>query len=160
LADVGIAPEDIVRIVGTHHHVDHFGTSQPLRELTHAEVYLHPLEAERATLMGHVGSMDSTDYLPRQGVPPAAPDPQPPPPRPFFRHLVPPRAARPPPRRRGRAAARRRPLARGRVDAGAHAGPLLPRPQAGPHPLRRRSPAAEDHPARRPLAERPREPAR
>jgi glyoxylase-like metal-dependent hydrolase (beta-lactamase superfamily II) len=84
LAELGIAPTDIVRIVGTHHHVDHFGTSAPFRDLTHAEVYLHPLEAERATVIGHVGSMDSTDYLTRQGVPPAPPEQQLPPPSRFF----------------------------------------------------------------------------
>src|SRR5439155_14358330 len=38
LAEVGIAPESIVRLVGTHHHVDHFGTSGPYREFTHADV--------------------------------------------------------------------------------------------------------------------------
>src|SRR5438046_475050 len=47
---VGIGERAITRLVGTHHHVDHFGTSGPFRELTHAEVYLHPLEAERATM--------------------------------------------------------------------------------------------------------------
>src|SRR5205814_7587051 len=49
LADVGIAPESITRLVATHHHVDHYGRSEPVRTLTHAEVYLHPLEADRAT---------------------------------------------------------------------------------------------------------------
>ena len=48
---VGIAPATSCRIVGTHHHIDHYGTSGPFRDLTHAEVYLHPLEAERATAM-------------------------------------------------------------------------------------------------------------
>src|SRR3989449_10469373 len=43
--EVGIEERAITRLVGTHHHVDHFGTSGPFRELTHAEVYLHPLEA-------------------------------------------------------------------------------------------------------------------
>src|SRR5213596_339000 len=47
LAEVGIAPESIVRLVGTHHHVDHFGTSGPYQELTRADVYLHPLPADR-----------------------------------------------------------------------------------------------------------------
>src|SRR5690242_6225739 len=51
LADVGIAPAAITRLVATHHHVDHYGTSGPVRDLTHAEVYLHPLEADRATAM-------------------------------------------------------------------------------------------------------------
>src|SRR5205807_1650894 len=32
LTEVGIAPESIVRLVGTHHHVDHFGTSGPYQE--------------------------------------------------------------------------------------------------------------------------------
>src|SRR5262245_62986259 len=54
LADVGIAPTAITRLVATHHHVDHYGTSAPYAALTHAEVYLHPLEAERVTAMGHV----------------------------------------------------------------------------------------------------------
>src|SRR5712691_4616011 len=68
LADVGIAPDAITRLVGTHHHVDHYGTSQPYRTLTHAEVYLHPLEAERATLMGHIGG-ENVEYLRMHGVP-------------------------------------------------------------------------------------------
>ena len=83
LADVGIAPERITRLVGTHHHVDHFGTSGPYRELTRAEVYLHPLEAERATLMGHVGG-EATEYLRTHGVPEVPPDRQLPPPSRFF----------------------------------------------------------------------------
>src|SRR5581483_9878796 len=83
LADVGIAPTSVTRIIGTHHHVDHFGTSGPYRELTHAEVYLHPLEAERATLMGHVGG-EATDYLRQHGVPDVPADQRLPPPSRFF----------------------------------------------------------------------------
>src|SRR5712691_800722 len=146
LTEIGIPPAAVTRLVGTHHHVDHFGTSAPFRELTHAEVYLHPLEAERASIMGHMGGIESTDYLRRQGVPSVPPDQQLPPPSRFFGTWY--------------APARRRSLARGHLDARTHARPLLPPPQARRHPLRRRSPAAEDHPARRPLAERPRESAR
>src|SRR5687767_1876612 len=51
LDELGIAPTAITRIVSTHHHVDHYGSSGPYRELTHAEVCLHPLEAERAHAM-------------------------------------------------------------------------------------------------------------
>jgi len=83
LAAIGIAPTEITRLVGTHHHVDHFGTSGPYRELTHAEVYLHPLEAERATVMGHVGG-EHTEYLTQHGVPPVPPDQRLPPPSRFF----------------------------------------------------------------------------
>jgi glyoxylase-like metal-dependent hydrolase (beta-lactamase superfamily II) len=68
LDDIGIAPTDITRLIGTHHHVDHYGTSDPYRTLTHAEVFLHPLEAERATLSGHTG-MENQAHLRRHGVP-------------------------------------------------------------------------------------------
>ena len=83
LADMGIAETAITRLVGTHHHVDHFGTSGPYRDLTHAEVYLHPLEAERATMMGHIGG-ENTEYLRQHGVPDVAPDRRLPPPSRFF----------------------------------------------------------------------------
>src|SRR5580765_3448543 len=83
LAEIGIAPAAITRLVGTHHHVDHFGTSGPYRELTHAEVFLHPLEAERATMMVHI-SGENTEYLSRHGVPDVPPDKRLPPPSRFF----------------------------------------------------------------------------
>ena len=69
LDDVGVAPHAITRLVCTHHHVDHYGTSGPYRELTGAEVYLHPLEAERASATLHAGG-DSASFLRRHGVPP------------------------------------------------------------------------------------------
>src|SRR5438105_4582723 len=62
LTDVGIAPTSITRLVATHHHVDHYGRSEPVRVLTHAEVYLHPLEADRATAMRHIGG-ENVEYL-------------------------------------------------------------------------------------------------
>ena len=36
------------KIICTHHHPDHFGTSSHYRELTRAPIYLHLLEAELA----------------------------------------------------------------------------------------------------------------
>ena len=83
LNDVGIAPEAITRLVGTHHHVDHYGTSEPLRALTHAEVYLHPLEADRATAMRHVAG-ENVEYLRLHGVPDVPPDRRLPAPAAFF----------------------------------------------------------------------------
>src|SRR4029077_11222446 len=68
LAEIGIVPTAITRLIGTHHHVDHYGTSGPYREMTHAEVFLHPLEAERASLSRHTG-MENEDHLRRHGVP-------------------------------------------------------------------------------------------
>ncbi len=65
---IGIAPTDIGRLVCTHHHVDHYGTSGPYREFTHAEVYLHPLEAERVSGMQSMTG-ENTPYLRLHGVP-------------------------------------------------------------------------------------------
>ena len=73
LADVGIAPTDVTRIVCTHHHIDHYGTSEPYRTLTHAQVYLHPLEAERAQPGAHTMG-ESTDFMRRNGVPDVPPE--------------------------------------------------------------------------------------
>ena len=83
LDEIGIAPTAVTRLVATHHHVDHFGTSAPFPELTHAEVYLHPLEAERATLTGHAGG-ESTGYLRLHGVPDVPAERRLPPPSSFF----------------------------------------------------------------------------
>ena len=73
LVEVGIEPSAIGRIVCTHHHVDHYGTSRPYRELTGAEVYLHPLEAERArATLESTG--DPSAFMRQHGVPPVPPD--------------------------------------------------------------------------------------
>jgi glyoxylase-like metal-dependent hydrolase (beta-lactamase superfamily II) len=68
LEAIGLGPTDITRLVCTHHHVDHYGTSGPYRELTHAEVFLHPLEAERIALMQSMLG-ENTPYLRLHGVP-------------------------------------------------------------------------------------------
>ena len=75
LTEIGIDPTAITRIIGTHHHVDHFGTAGPLKELTGADVYLHPIEAERAT--SSEGPLSERgDYLKRNGIPEVPPDKQ------------------------------------------------------------------------------------
>jgi glyoxylase-like metal-dependent hydrolase (beta-lactamase superfamily II) len=83
LAEVGIGPGDVRRIIATHHHVDHYGTSAPYAALTGADVYIHPLEAERATWFSHVPG-EQFDYLTRNGVPEVPPDQRLPPPSRFF----------------------------------------------------------------------------
>ncbi len=83
LDEIGIRPDAITRLIGTHHHVDHYGTSGPYREMTHAEVYLHPLEAERATAMGHVGG-EPIEYMRKHGVPDVPDDKRLPSPSTFF----------------------------------------------------------------------------
>lgn len=61
LAQVGIEEKDLDVILGTHHHVDHFGASGSLRERSHATVYVHQLEAERADRMLMFGNMGTTE---------------------------------------------------------------------------------------------------
>lgn len=48
LAHVGCAPERIRKIICTHHHPDHFGTSKTYKEMTGATLYLHRAEYERS----------------------------------------------------------------------------------------------------------------
>src|SRR5262249_10949750 len=78
LAEVGIAPQAIRQIVCTHHHIDHYGSSGPLRELTHAQVYLHPLEAERAA-GAHDALGENPEFLHQNGIPAVPPEKQMPP---------------------------------------------------------------------------------
>lgn len=54
---VGTRLEDLDVLIGTHHHVDHFGTSSLIRKRSHAQVYLHQLEAERAARMVGFGTI-------------------------------------------------------------------------------------------------------
>ncbi len=51
LAAVNCPFTAIRKLISTHHHPDHFGTSRAYKELTGAEVYLNPLEVERVKRM-------------------------------------------------------------------------------------------------------------
>jgi glyoxylase-like metal-dependent hydrolase (beta-lactamase superfamily II) len=61
LAQVGIRIEDLSVIISTHHHIDHFGASGELQRRSHAKVYLHQLEVERASRTVMFGSMSMAD---------------------------------------------------------------------------------------------------
>src|SRR5207253_498065 len=74
LAEHGIAPTDVTRIVCTHHHIDHYGTSGPYRDLTHAQVLLHPLEAEKPDGILFVGDHLLPKITPHVGVYPGGPE--------------------------------------------------------------------------------------
>lgn len=52
---VGIRLEDINVVVGTHHHVDHFGTSATIKKRSGATTLLHRLEQERVNRMLTLG---------------------------------------------------------------------------------------------------------
>jgi glyoxylase-like metal-dependent hydrolase (beta-lactamase superfamily II) len=56
-AEVGIKVEDLDVLVGTHHHIDHFGASGEIRRRSHAKTHIHRLEAERAGRMIEFGRM-------------------------------------------------------------------------------------------------------
>ena len=73
LAEHGIAPTDVTRIVCTHHHIDHYGTSGPYRDLTRAQVLLHPLEAEKAAGTA-TATGESDAWNARLGIPSVPPD--------------------------------------------------------------------------------------
>lgn len=51
LAEVGIKVEDLDVLIGTHHHIDHFGASAEIRRRSNAVTHIHRLEAQRAERM-------------------------------------------------------------------------------------------------------------
>ena len=55
LSQVGIKIEDLDMVIGTHHHVDHFGTSATLKRRSGATTLLHDLEVERLNRMLTMG---------------------------------------------------------------------------------------------------------
>jgi glyoxylase-like metal-dependent hydrolase (beta-lactamase superfamily II) len=59
LSQVGIKIEDLNMVVGTHHHVDHFGTSATLKRRSGAITLLHDLEVERLNRMLTMGPPSS-----------------------------------------------------------------------------------------------------
>jgi hydroxyacylglutathione hydrolase len=46
LAQIGVSPLQVKRIIATHHHADHVGSLFELRKRTGAAVVAHPLDAE------------------------------------------------------------------------------------------------------------------
>jgi len=83
---VGASPAALARIVCTHHHLDHYGSSGPLRDLSGAVVLLHALEAARAAA-AQSSTGEYGGFLTRHGVPPLPPERQLPPPSRFYGNL-------------------------------------------------------------------------
>jgi glyoxylase-like metal-dependent hydrolase (beta-lactamase superfamily II) len=70
LREVGCPPSAIHKLVCTHHHPDHFGTSRAYKDLTGAEVYLHPLEVPRIERMqASAPSPEALTFFRAHGVP-------------------------------------------------------------------------------------------
>src|SRR5262249_19078967 len=58
---VGIKVEDLDALIGTHHHIDHFGASGTIRSRSGAKTHIHQLEVDRANRMLSFGSMTMGD---------------------------------------------------------------------------------------------------
>ncbi|MFN8643127.1 MAG: MBL fold metallo-hydrolase [Candidatus Binatia bacterium] len=121
LAQLGIAPTRIRKIICTHHHPDHFGTSKAYKALTGATLYLHPAEYERAAQPRADRPSEVVQFFLAHGLPLArfAHVPRP---HDIWGSLYVTRAARPAARRRRRAR-HRPPPRRNRLDARARARP-------------------------------------
>jgi glyoxylase-like metal-dependent hydrolase (beta-lactamase superfamily II) len=76
LQEVGCPLSSIRKLISTHHHADHFGTSRAYKEMTGAEVYLNPLEAQRMERMqSSTPSPEALAFFRSHGIPlPDAPD--------------------------------------------------------------------------------------
>ena len=70
LKQIGCRPEQITKIICTHHHPDHFGTSKTFKALTGAAVYLSRAEYEASThyLPGR-RSEEGRQFFQQHGVP-------------------------------------------------------------------------------------------
>lgn len=70
LETLGLPPTAIRKIICTHHHPDHFGTSAPLRARCQAEVFLHRLEVERVKgFLPQPRSPAAIAFFQRHGLP-------------------------------------------------------------------------------------------
>jgi glyoxylase-like metal-dependent hydrolase (beta-lactamase superfamily II) len=70
---VGTRLEDLSLLIGTHHHVDHFGTSGRIKKVSNATVVLHPSEVERVNRMLTLGPIslqpEAQQFFNRHGFP-------------------------------------------------------------------------------------------
>lgn len=67
---IGVEPRSIRKLICTHHHPDHYGASQYLKELTGAELYLHPAEYEKtATFAPANRSEETVQFFRLVGIP-------------------------------------------------------------------------------------------
>lgn len=69
LETVGCRPEQIRKIICTHHHPDHFGTSKAYKALTGATLYLHRAEYERSQAFLPTDRAAAVQFFLRHGIP-------------------------------------------------------------------------------------------
>lgn len=63
MAELGIRPQDIDRILITHYHPDHMGGAGWLQELTGAPAYMHDLELRQVQLFWGMGMAEQAEAL-------------------------------------------------------------------------------------------------
>jgi glyoxylase-like metal-dependent hydrolase (beta-lactamase superfamily II) len=70
---VGTRLEDLTTLIGTHHHVDHFGASATIKQRSHATTLLHEEEVERINRMLNFGPPssrpDAVEFFRTHGFP-------------------------------------------------------------------------------------------
>jgi glyoxylase-like metal-dependent hydrolase (beta-lactamase superfamily II) len=70
---VGTRLEDLDLLIGTHHHVDHFGTSARIKKVSNATTLLHESEVERVNRMLTLGPIslqpEAQQFFHRHGFP-------------------------------------------------------------------------------------------
>jgi glyoxylase-like metal-dependent hydrolase (beta-lactamase superfamily II) len=70
---VGFQLKNLHTLIGTHHHVDHFGSSATIKERSGARTYLHDLEVERVNRMLNFGPPssrpDAVEFFRTHGFP-------------------------------------------------------------------------------------------
>lgn len=70
LTEIGCPPRQIRRIICTHHHPDHFGSSKKYRDLFDAKVYLHRKEFDSSKAYApSERSDDAVSFFLRHGIP-------------------------------------------------------------------------------------------
>lgn len=70
LKQIGCAPERIRKLICTHHHPDHFGTSKTYKEMSGADVYMHQLEWEGSdSFVPHKRSDTAVQFFIQHGIP-------------------------------------------------------------------------------------------
>lgn len=75
LDEVGCPREAVRKLISTHHHADHFGTSQTYQELTGAEVYLNEMELARVErLQSTERSPEAFAFFQQHGIPLDSPE--------------------------------------------------------------------------------------
>ena len=65
----GLSLDRIGHVLATHHHPDHFGASEYLKENSGARIYMHPEERDLIQFMSNMDPMAMFEHVRRHGIP-------------------------------------------------------------------------------------------